>query len=103
VKHEAMNDKLTIDLTTTVVFRNGDRNKAKGVNDYLANISVKPFRNPWSIAPLGATLMSMGYFALVWPEVLHHLEGGLMKYAVVAIIVWVQRTGVGESFIATSY
>jgi len=75
----------------------GRRNdEAKRLRDYFHALSVKPYFNPWALAPLGATLLLCGYFALVWPEVLHQLEGGLMKYAVAAVIALAQRTGVGE-------
>jgi hypothetical protein len=41
-------------------------------------------------------MIMCGYFAVVWPEVLHQMEGGLMKIAVLALITLMQRTGVGE-------
>ena len=40
--------------------------------------SVFPILNPWRKAPCGDT-DGKGYFSLCWSEVMHQLEGGIMK------------------------
>jgi len=86
------------------IVRDRNNNQAKEVKEYFHSTSIKPYRVPWSAAPLGAVMLACGYFALVWPEVMHQLEGGLMKIAVMALVSLMHRHGVGkqETAIATT-
>ena len=34
---------------------------------------------PWEDAPLGSVTGDLGYFTIVWPELLHVVEGGVVK------------------------
>lgn len=72
-----------------------DRPAIKAINEELKFRSVKPWLNPWRRAPLGVVLLTLGYFTLVWPEVMHQLEGGLMKKAIAAVVFLIRRTGKG--------
>lgn len=74
----------------------GDNQSAKDLKEELHAQSLKPWSNPWRLAPMGVILSVIGYFALVWPEVMHQLEGGLMKKALDGVVHLVQRTGVGK-------
>jgi hypothetical protein len=42
------------------------------------SFSIHLFQNPWRKAPCGDT-KGRGYFTLCWSEVIHQLEGGIMK------------------------
>lgn len=74
-----------------------DRVTIKAIEEELKLRSVKPWLNPWRRAPLGVVALTLGYFAFVWPETMHQLEGGLIKKAIAAVIFLMRRTGYGES------
>ena len=78
------------------MYRTNDHNVAKEKASLLSSQSVKPFLNPWRKAPLGAIFVTTLFFGLVWPEVTHQVEGGLVKRAAESVVVIVQGTGVGK-------
>lgn len=69
------------------------RRKEKAIlRKKLKENSVHPVENPYQNAPTGATPL-WGYFGLVWPELLHQMEAGLMKTAVGAIVLMMINYG----------
>ena len=58
-------------------------------------MSVKAVLVPWLLAPLGAVVLGVGYFALLWTEVLHQVEGGVVVYAVRSVVSLVEAAGKG--------
>lgn len=58
----------------------------------LKKNSVHPVENPYQNAPTGA-VPRWGYFGIVWPELLHQLEAGLMKTGIEAIVLMMEEYG----------
>ena len=75
----------------------GEKRAVAPATEELKVISTKGWYNPWRRAPLGDTVKRVLYFALVWPEVAHQLESGLVKTAVRATTYLTTRTGASES------
>lgn len=78
-----------------LMYRADDKPAVKQAQEGLKAHSIHPRRIPWVKAPMGAVMRTMLYFALVWPEVMHQLEGGLMKNAIEFAVHKVHREGVG--------
>ena len=68
-------------LPLTLLRRAGDRRVLKVVKRKLHKQSVRPLVNSFQDLPVGDT-EGVGYWALVWPEVLHAVEAGTVKRAV---------------------
>ena len=57
---------------------NGTRQEGAQARRQAKSFSLHPVLNPWREAPCGDT-KGRGYFSLVWSEVMHQSEGGVMK------------------------
>lgn len=75
--------------------RKGDKKATKRAMDILQEQSIRPTRNPLHKAPVGHT-NGLGLYALIWPEVLHQLEAGLVKKAIACLVVCIQKIGTGK-------
>lgn len=56
----------------------GTRKEGAAARKEAKSYSVHPVLNPWRFAPCGDT-QGRGYFSLCWSEVMHQLEGGVIK------------------------
>jgi hypothetical protein len=70
----------------------GSRKDRAAQGKKLKEQSTHPVDNPWHYARAGAT-KAWGYFGIVWPEVMHQTESGLMKRAIECIVELMQRLG----------
>lgn len=75
--------------------RDGNRGDKKRAKEAAFLRSLHAFLNPWRNMPTGVN-DGLGYFGLIWPEVMHHVESGLMKIACECIVKMMQRHGVGR-------
>lgn len=65
---------------------------ARAKESILANLSLHPYPNPWSTNYFGHT-SGRGYFSMAWPEVMHCLESGLIKWGAEFVVAHVRVTG----------
>jgi len=61
----------------------------------LKERSAHPVLNPYLNAPLG-DVGNRGYFSVVWPEVQHQMEGGMMKRSIELVVGMMEERGKGE-------
>ena len=78
--------------------RGGNVRVAAAARRELRKFSLDPTvtDNPWWRAPLGAVVSHLGFFTVVWPEVVHQLEGGLVKHTAKCLTSCLDFYGKGE-------
>ena len=72
--------------------RGQDKRKIKEAFDKLKEQSLRGLANPLRNAPFGDT-NGLGYWGLVWPELMHQGEEGRMKKGAQCAILAVQDEG----------
>lgn len=75
--------------------RSGDKQAIKEAMQILHQHSTRDLDNPLHKAPLGHT-GGRGLFSLIWPEVLHQDEAGIMKKSITCNIKAIERTGISK-------
>lgn len=65
--------------------------------NHLKEYSTHPVLNPYRDAPVGVVTQNLGYFGICWNDLLHHVEGGLMKKSVDVTVIVVEELGKGWS------
>jgi len=75
--------------------RGGNAKDIKAAMKPLQEYSIRDLLVPLAKAPIG-DVEFLGLFALIWPELMHQMESGIMQRSIKCMVFGVRATGKGE-------